>query len=119
MKRPSAKELDKKIAALRAMLLEWAWEPANPGKLMIQFARLDLFSRAEQGLALAAAAGEVKASHYAGRRPPQECTEDGFEAEEMFAFAWDSAHFGCRMYLKFVVGRTKCGIVSLHREELP
>ena len=117
IRRPTPKELGKKIAAARAMILGWAWEPANPGKLMTQFGRLGLFSREEQGLALAAAAGELSAGNYAGHRPPQECTEEPFAEEEMFAFAWQSPHFGCRMYFKFVVGKTKCGVVSLHREE--
>jgi hypothetical protein len=116
-KRPSPKELDKKIAAVRAALLGWTWEPAHAGKLAVQLARLDLISREDQGLAMAAVSGEIRASDYCGGYPPLKATEAGFGGCEMFAFAWDSEFFGRRMYFKFVLRNEKCGIVSLHENE--
>ena len=48
---------------------------------------------------------------YAGAKPPQRCyqEESAIKDEELWAFSWDSSHFGKKMYLKFVLTKDQRG----------
>jgi hypothetical protein len=48
---------------------------------------------------------------YTGTRPPQRCYQDEptIKKQELWAFSWDSAKLGKRMYLKFVLKKNQRG----------
>jgi len=60
---------------------------------------------------------EITANDYAGSRPPQRSYEKAIAGMDLFAFAWDSAVCGKRMYLKFVIKDDNYYYVSFHKEK--
>ncbi len=87
-------------------------------KVYTDLAELNLFTDEDIQLGVAAALSEIRSKHYAGSHPPQKAYEEGIGEKELFAFCWDSDHFGRRVYLKFVDLTNENGpglsIVSLH-----
>lgn len=114
MRRPTTKELTGKISRVREFLAEAAWAAADPLKLALNFAELDLVSTDEQLQALRVASAEIATRDYAGGRPPQKSYEEATKDLEMYAFSWDSKHFSCRMYFKFSLTKEVVFIYSLH-----
>jgi hypothetical protein len=88
---------------------------ADIAKLLPEFHDLDRWTLEEQTEALAAALNEVGPEHCAGSRPPQKSYERTCKGAEVFAFAWESAHFGRKMCLKICFVKDTLYIVSFHR----
>jgi len=119
MERPSHKELRGKVLKAREKITAADWSMANPEKQVGEFRDLNLWTGAEMTRALEIAANEVTPEHYAGTRPPMRSYEGACKDAELFAFRWDSAHFGRRMYLKFCLVKETLFIVSFHRDSTP
>ena len=117
VRRPSHAELQGKILKARAKIAARDWLTADYRKLLPEFQALDAWTEEEQGKALEAATNEVVPEHYVGQRPPQRSYEDACKGAELFAFAWDSKHFGQRMYLKFCFVKETFYIVSFHEDK--
>jgi len=104
LKRPSHKELKRKIETARRLLAAGRWAAAASEKLWANFAELNLFLPAEQRSALRAALAELEPEFYCGTRPPTRSYEPAAKDAEMFAFVWQSRHFGKAMYCKWAIG---------------
>ena len=50
---------------------------------------------------------------YAGTRPPQKSYKNPILKCELYAFSWESRHFGCRVYLKFALKGEAFWLISL------
>jgi len=114
MGRPSHAEALGKILKARERVAAKDWLAADIAKLLPEFHDLDCWTLDEQTEALGAALGEVGPGHYAGSRPPQKSYERACKGAELFAFVWESAHFGRRMYLKICFVKETLYIVSFH-----
>jgi hypothetical protein len=114
MRRPSYAETLGKILKARQKVAAEDWVAAEIAKLLPEFHALDCWTLEEQTKALATALGELGPEHYAGSRPPQKSYERMCKGAELFAFAWKSAHFGWRMYLKICFVKDTLYIVSFH-----
>ena len=116
--RPTDKEISGKLAAARLAVADRQYSFLRPDKVYTDLAELNLFTNEDIQLGLAAALAEIRSKQYAGSHPPLRAYEEGIQQKELFAFCWDSDHFGRRVYLKFVDLTNKNGpglsIVSLH-----
>ena len=119
MQRPAHSELRGKILKVRAKIAAADWLMASTEKQIAEFRDLRLWTAAEMTRALEVAANEFTPEHYAGTRPPLRSYEKACKGAELFAFCWDSAHFGRRMYLKFCFVRETLFIVSFHSDRTP
>ena len=117
MRRPSHAETLGKIARARQKVAARDWLAADIGKLLPEFHDLERWTLEEQTEALGAALDEVDPGHYAGSHPPQKSYERACKGAELFAFAWESAHFGRRMYLKICFVKDTLYLVSFHPEK--
>ncbi|MGH9582755.1 MAG: hypothetical protein ACRD4O_07465 [Bryobacteraceae bacterium] len=100
-RRPSYKELNKKINAARQALENNGFLPADYQKLAANFRDLNLFTSEEQHQALRAALHEATPDDYDGGRPPVKSYEPATLGRDLFAFAWESEYFEQCMYLKY------------------
>ena len=118
LQRPSHKELKRKIETARRLLALGRWGAAENEKLWANFAELDLTLAEEQECALRAAFAELRPEFYYGTRPPTRSYEPAARDAEMFAFVWQSKHFGKAMYCKWaIVGSRRTArlvLFSLH-----
>lgn len=119
MQRPGHSELRGKILKARAKVSSADWLMASPAKQVAEFRDLDLWTFAEMTQALEVATNEIAPEHYVGTRPPMRSYERACRGAELLAFAWDSAHFGRRMYLKFCFVKETLYIVSFHPARTP
>lgn len=113
--RPSVKELTGKIRQAREKASGKQWMAADYRKLAAQFDELNCYTEEEQNQALEAALNEVQPGHYTGPRPPGKSHEEACKEAEMFAFAWESRHFACPMYVKFAFVQETLFLISLHK----
>ncbi len=117
--RPTSRECLKKIKAAQEKILQSDWAPAERTKLLANFEELDLWTSEEHTDALQTAIQEVKPEDYAGSYPPLRSYEEACKDAELFAFAWDSTQFSCRMYLKFCFVRGSLYMLSFHKDRPP
>lgn len=125
-RRPSHKELSKKLREATECVQGKRWLPADPAKLKANWDELEeacgVESAAleeEQTAILVAILKEAKPEYYAGKHPPERSYERGTGGSELFAFRWQSTFFGNRMmFFKFSLvgaGRgAKAFIYSVH-----
>lgn len=92
---------------------------ANPAKIGGELNNLNIMDSGEVWNLILALLKEIKCDDYAGGRPPQRSTEKMVEGKDLWAFAWDSAMLGKRMYLKFVLKESAFYYVSLHESKFP
>ena len=121
--RPSTKEINKKLTAAREAIGSGKYYFLRPDKVYADLAELDLYTDEDLRIGLSSALQEIRSEDYAGSRPPDRAYESGIKEKELFAFSWDSTHFGFSVYLKFVDlsnenGRGLC-FVSFHKDRPP
>jgi hypothetical protein len=122
--RPSAKELRKKLEEAKVLIEQDKWMPTVPAKLAADFTEieetlgLDATLKEDHKELFLAALNEITVDDYAGSRPPQRSYEPATKNVDMFAFCWESAFFGTRMYFKFCLSGVDRGrrsfIFSIH-----
>jgi hypothetical protein len=119
MGRPSHTELRGKILKARGRIGSADWSMASPEKQVAEFRDLNLWTATEMAQALEVAANEIDPEHYVGMRPPMRSYERVCKDAELFAFAWESAHFERKMYLKFCFVKETLFIISFHPDRTP
>ena len=92
-RRPSHRELRKKLGIARGFAFDSKWAPASPLKLLPDLHALQLFTAAEAAQGILDALSEISPEDYIGRRPPEKAYEKRVYGREMFAFCWDSRRF--------------------------
>ncbi|MCX6612038.1 MAG: hypothetical protein NTW74_14430, partial [Acidobacteria bacterium] len=121
--RPSTKEINRKLTAAREAIASGKYFFLRPDKVYADLAELELYTDADLQIGLSSAFLEIHSTDYAGSHPPIRAYEAGIKEKELFAFSWNSTHFGVRVYLKFVdLGNTNgpglC-LVSFHKDRPP
>jgi hypothetical protein len=120
---PSATESEKALASARKALDEherfWL---GNPGKVEAELYALDLLTESERFVAVDFALQEISGADRKGPAPPNHLSSHSpFRGLQLFAFKWQSKHFGKLMYLKFALvsdsGPTKLALFSLHESD--
>ena len=118
MKRPSPRELYRKLKLARAAASEKRIAFVEPDVILSDL--LDLgFLVEELPERLPEILTEIRPGDYQGQRPPAKSYERSILNCELFAFRWSSIFFGCQMYLKFAIKGDYLWIVSLHKHREP
>jgi hypothetical protein len=117
-KRPSIKELSKKLREAKEILLINEGIFAEPSKNLGELNKLDIETE-ELWLLIQKLLTEIEPKDYTGTRPPQKAYEYQILGSELFAFSWTSKLYGRNMYLKFVLRNNNFYLVSLHEDKPP
>jgi hypothetical protein len=91
----------------------------NPGKVESELYELGLLSDGERYMAIDIALQEISPACRLGPEPPHDLSSHPpFYRQSLYAFRWDSGHFGKMMYLKFALvsgsGGTRLALYSFH-----
>jgi len=118
-RRPSHKELSRKLNVAKNRLNDGEWQPAfgyeGYGSFMKDCEELNLRAAPEQTEALKQVLEELTPSHYAGQHPPLAGSRGDILDKELFAFILESEFLGETIYLKFAVDEEQLFIVSFHK----
>lgn len=114
MKRPTGRELTKKIKEAKEILRTRNGLFANPAKVVGELDQLGIIDAREVWVLIRELLEEIKPGDYAGGFPPAKSYEKAIENQELLAFAWFSERLGKQMYLKFVLMKGEYYYVSLH-----
>ena len=115
--RPSYRELDKKLKAATAALIDQNGVYANPGKVVGELYELGIESQTHVWSLILELLEEITPDDYAGGFPPQKSYERTIENQELFAFCWHSQKLGKKMYHKFALKDNRYYYVSLHKSK--
>jgi len=118
MKRPSYKELSKKVreakqAVSQGHVLILEQEDVAQDALELEYViETELFTILQELIE------ETNPDHYVGARPPQKSYKHEIEGLELFAFVVESSRFNCRIYYKFALDQSMLWLVSLHQDRV-
>ncbi len=119
-KRPTHKELSRKLNVAKNRLKDGEWQPAfgyeSYGSFMKDCEELNLPTAPEQAEALQQVLEEVTPDHYIGPHPPLMGSRGEIVDKELFAFVLESKFLRETVYLKFAVDKEQLYIVSFHKE---
>ena len=115
-KRPSAREIDKRLAEAQAVLQKQDLIFAHPVKAVGEINDLGLGDSSELRPLILNLLEEIFLVDYAGSHPPQRSYEPSIADCELWAFSWNSASLGKKMYLKFALKNSRFYLVSIHRD---
>lgn len=113
-KRPSDRELNKRLSEAKEFLKTRSGLFANPSKTMGELNELGIGDADEVWPLIRELLEEVTPEDYKGTRPPQKAYEKAVEGFELFAFCWWSDKCDKKMYVKFVLKNERYYYVSLH-----
>lgn len=113
MKRPSHKELTRKIAQAKKAVLHGCIKFVDPTIIASEALELGYLVKDITNI-LPEILDEIEPKNYAGTRPPQRSYENKIRDFDLFAFGWKSKYFGCELYLKFTLKEKVLWLVSLH-----
>ena len=113
-KRPSDRELSKRLNEAKACLKERHGLFANPAKAVGELYDLGIGESNEVWRMIRECLEELTPKNYKGSRPPQKSYEKAVVGFELLAFSWWSIKFGKQMYIKFVLKNERYYYVSLH-----
>ena len=113
-KRPSDRELCKRLKEAKESLLDKLGLFANPSKAMGELNDLSVGDSNEVWKLIGELLEEISVDDYVGGRPPQKSYEKSIEGLELFAFSWWSTKCAKQMYIKFVLKNQRYYYVSLH-----
>lgn len=114
-KRPSDRELNKKLNEAKEYLKDRHGVFANPSKAVGELNNLNIGDANEVWLLIRELLDEIISKDYAGLRPPQKSYEKAIIGFELLAFSWWSLKFAKQMYIKFVLKNERYYYVSLHQ----
>lgn len=117
-KRPSDKELLKKISNAKEFLKKRNGLFANPSKAVGELTDLNICDTNDIWPLIEALLEEISPADYCGSKPPQKSYEKAIAGLELLAFTWWSPRFNQRMYIKFVLKNERYYYVSLHKSRL-
>jgi hypothetical protein len=115
MKRPTYKELDKKINDAKEAVSSGQVNVINPEAVASDALQLGFLLEDELDPVLLSLLDDLKPGQYVGRRPPPRSYENRIVASELFAFRTASRRFGCKVYLKFTLFDGTLWLISLHK----
>jgi hypothetical protein len=118
MKRPSPRELHRKLKQARASASVNRIAFVESDVILSDLLGLD-FLVDELAERLPEILSEIHPGDYQGQRPPAKSYERSILDAELFAFKWSSKVFGCMMYLKFAIKGDYLRIISLHKHRDP
>ena len=113
MERPSPKELFNKIKQANEAVSNNRILIIDPEVIASDAIELD-YQVGELQNVLLSLLEEIRPSHYAGSRPPQQSYKTKTRGLELFAFRWMSTRLGCKAYLKFCLREGVIYLISLH-----
>lgn len=113
-KRPSDRELLKRLQEAKEFLNNRPGVFANPSKVVGELNELDIGNANDVWDLILELLNEILPNDYIGSRPPQKSYEKAILGLELFAFAWWSPKLAKRMYIKFVLKNGRYYYVSLH-----
>ncbi|WP_068468932.1 hypothetical protein [Candidatus Protochlamydia phocaeensis] len=113
-KRPSDRELIKRLSEAKEFLKNRHGLFANPSKAMGELNDLYIGDANDVWLLIRELLDEISPKDYKGSRPPQKSYEKAIEGLELLAFSWWSLKCAKQMYIKFVLKDERYYYVSLH-----
>jgi len=116
MKRPSHKELTKKIREAEKAVSEGRIIILNQEVIACDALELGYLIEQELAEVLFGLLDEISPENYAGKRPPQRSYKKEIEDLDLFAFKVESSRFRCRVYVKFALAGGDIWLVSLHQD---
>ena len=114
-RRPSDRELDKRLNEAKAFLKDRHGVFANPPKAVGELNDLDIGDTNDIWPLIRELLEEITPKDYRGSRPPQKSYEKAIVGLELLAFSWWSAKCAKQMYIKFVLKNERYYYVSLHQ----
>lgn len=117
MKRPTSRELCKKIAEAKTCLSERPGLFAHPAKAVGELEALNILDTKDIWELIQTFLAEIGPDDYAGTYPPMRSYEKTIEGNELFAFSWLSRKCEKRMYIKFALKNNRYYYVSLHEDK--
>lgn len=120
MRRPSGKELNKKLNEALSAVLSGSCQFPLTKHLVSDLEDLEVEDESELMRLVAESLREIMAAGaercYAGTRPPMRSYESEIKDLELWPFAWSSTVFGRCMYLKFALKRGIFLYVDCHED---
>ena len=114
-KRPSNRELDKRLNEAKECLKNRHGAFANQSKVVGELNDLDIGDTNDIWPLIRELLEEITPKDYRGARPPQKSYEKAIIGLELLAFSWWSAKCAKQMYIKFVLKNERYYYVSLHQ----
>lgn len=118
MKRPSSREIDKRLREAKEALKGGTQLFSNLNKVVGELMDLEVETEALWPL-IGRLLDEIRIEDYAGQYPPKKNYEPVGTKYELWAFSWKSDLLGKWMYLKFSVNSGCFYYVSLHESRYP
>ncbi len=113
-RRPSDRELDKRLNEAKEFLKNRHGAFANPSKSVGELNDLDIGDTNDIWPLIRELLEEITPKDYRGGKPPQKSYEKAIVGLELLAFSWWSAKCAKQMYIKFVLKNERYYYVSLH-----
>ena len=114
-KRPSDRELIKRLIEAREYLKTRPGIFSNPSKVAGELSDLDIGDTNDVWPLIRELLEEISTKDYRGTRPPQKSYEKVLAGLELLAFSWWSTRLAMQMYIKFVLKNERYYYVSLHQ----
>lgn len=115
MKRPTYKELNKKIEQAKEAISNDRIYLLEPHVIVIDALELG-YEVNKIMTVLSELLKDVTPRHYVGTYPPQKSYEEDILNYELFAFKIESKRFGCDVYVKYVLKDDHVWLVSFHQD---
>jgi hypothetical protein len=115
MKRPSDKEISKRIKEAQEAVAEGRIGILNQEGIVSDALELGYLVKEELGSVLTELLELISPGHYVGTRPPQRSYERTIKDLELFAFEVISPRSKCPIYFKFASTTRVFWLVSLHK----
>lgn len=115
MKRPTYKELNKKIEQAKEAISKDRIYLLEPHVIVIDALELG-YEVNKIMTVLSELLTDVTPRHYVGTYPPQKSYEEDILNYELFAFKIESKRFGCDVYVKYVLKDDHVWLVSFHQD---
>ncbi|MGZ3633103.1 MAG: hypothetical protein ACXWM7_02080 [Parachlamydiaceae bacterium] len=114
-KRPSERELFKRLNEAKEYLKSGNGLFANPAKVLGELNDLEIGDTNDVWLLIRELLEEISPEDYRGAKPPQKSYEKLIMGQELIAFSWQSAKLAKPMYIKFALKNGRYYYVSLHK----
>ncbi len=118
-RRPSLREIDRRLKEARKALIERNVSFANEAKAVGELFDLNIGDTKDLWPLILELLEEIKNTEYAGAHPPLKSVEPLIADCELYAFVWESTKLKKKMYFKFAIKDGFFYYVSLHRSRQP
>ncbi|MDJ0651439.1 MAG: hypothetical protein QNJ27_00255 [Simkaniaceae bacterium] len=119
MKRPTHREIDKRLKEAKKALQNGRVAFANPAKVVGELISLEIEQTEEIWEMVSKLINEIYPEHYKGARPPPKSYETKIKGHDLWAFVWHSPLLKQKMYVKFSIKNGHFYYVSLHEDKDP